>query len=300
MITVKKNYTSSIPLADVLLTGECNQNCPTCISFFEKGLGKRTMSMDEIALCTDLFLELGVEAVSVSGGEPLIVPHVSEALNYFHQHGLKVQIETNALNFQEHYIKIKDIIKWYSFSLDGHTREMNFRMRPQYPASIERWGYQFDAVLSALDALRKNESKAKVKIGSVICEENSDSVVQIGDLIRDYPNVKKWKLYQVRKSNPRYCPDERFAKIINEIERRNQMCPYPFDLVINPSRNLDNCVILTVRSDTMEVFTEVSGNEIISFGRIGYNSTESIARKIREMPEIAEGTTMRYNMTYRS
>jgi len=287
-----------IPLADILITGKCNQCCPYCISFYEKGLKKGFLSKRDIKNCAKIFSALKIEAISISGGEPMLAYNLVRASKHLKTNGFKVQIETNCTNFEKYYQDLKGIITWYSFSLDGHTKKINFLMRPQTKKSLNKWGYQFDAVFHALNLLRKNKSKTKVKIGTLVSKQNAESIILIGELIKNYPQIKKWKLYQMRKNNPNHINIKKIKGIIKKIKQKYSKNK-SFEIVASPSKYLDQGSILQVRPDTKEIYTEITKDNVFIFGKLGVDSNDKIINNIQKNYRLFKNVNARYNSTYK-
>lgn len=95
----------------------CNAACPTC--WYVIGSEKPHHSRDYLnhallLAMLDDFEAMGVEAVTwTGGGEPSIYPHINEAIDAAHAHGLKQAMFTNG------YVPIKraELMKWIRLTI---------------------------------------------------------------------------------------------------------------------------------------------------------------------------------------
>lgn len=71
----------------------CNRECPFCIS--QSNPKKPILNSDREGI-VKRFNELGVEKISISGGEPFLFPEIGKIIQLVHELGMDVQITTNA------------------------------------------------------------------------------------------------------------------------------------------------------------------------------------------------------------
>lgn len=101
------------------ITTSCNCKCYFC-KVWRKPIIEPTL---EQALHTvDILNEMGCYSLSITGGEPLLYPHIAEVVNYAHEKGFIVQINTNGSLLAENVSTISnaDLV---TISLDYHNQE---------------------------------------------------------------------------------------------------------------------------------------------------------------------------------
>jgi len=112
----------SVPLEIIIeITGKCRLACPYCT-------GPRTADVPfkDIKATIDEARQLGVKAVRITGGEPLLHPHIKEILAYAKARKFAVLLNTAAENISPSLMKI--IIATVDValvSLQGHDANSN-------------------------------------------------------------------------------------------------------------------------------------------------------------------------------
>ncbi len=201
---VLNNFTSKkIPYsAQIELTLRCNGKCPFCSihSLPESHVGT-DMSTEQIKYLIDEIANLGVLALSFTGGEPTLRNDLPELIHHTGvTHDLMNGIATNGYLlpklFKNHKLKGLDYIL---LSLDYPTAELHNKVR----------GLKvFHKIFESINLANKND--IKVIISTVVMKDNLhllDDICQLTeklgcsielypceDIIRDFPN----KRYQIR------------------------------------------------------------------------------------------------------
>ncbi len=99
----------------VLLTYQCNGNCPFCI---EKNIGEKGFLSDKnFDRAIDFSIEKGLTTIFLHGGEPTVHPHVVEFAKKAKKDGFLVKMFTNGIN----YNRVKE--------LDGIADEITISYR---------------------------------------------------------------------------------------------------------------------------------------------------------------------------
>lgn len=129
------------------ITNECNFNCMQC---YQKNDEQKSMlSSDEILAVATKIIDANIFQVSISGGEPFMVPVLYEVLRKFKENNLDVLICSNGS-----YIHEKDAqqLKEYGIpvqiSLDSYIKDKNNIIRGNSEA--------FDLAIGAIQCLVKN------------------------------------------------------------------------------------------------------------------------------------------------
>lgn len=209
---ILNNFTSNkVPYsAQIEVTLRCNCKCPFCSIFsLPKSYTQNEMSTEQIKYLIDQIAELGVNALSLTGGEPTLRHDLHELI--FHmgvEHDFLNGIATNGYLmpklFKENNIRGLDYIL---LSLDYPTAEMHDRMR----------GIKgiFNSVIKTIKL--SNTYNIKPIISTVVmknnlhllrdmCElaENLSCSIELypcDDIIRDFPN-KKFQIKNISEIIP--------------------------------------------------------------------------------------------------
>jgi len=144
------------------ISGRCTHKCLYCglgkTGEFADNLKNEELSLEKIKSVLDELKEIGVFYVAFTGGEPLLLKDIIEAIRYAKQKGFMASITTNATQLNEEVAKglISTGIDTIGISLD-YIDETHDKIR-HFPGA-------FKAVDKAIDNLLKHMGKAKSSIG---------------------------------------------------------------------------------------------------------------------------------------
>lgn len=201
---ILNNFTNyKVPYsAQIELTLRCNGKCSFCsIHSLPKSILGTDMTTEQIKYLIDEIANLGILALSFTGGEPTLRKDLSELIYYSGiEHGFVNGMATNGYFlpklFKEHKIEGLDYIL---ISLDYPTAKLHDKMR----------GIKvFDRIIESINLANKQD--IKVIISTVVMKDNihlMDQICQLAeklgcsieiypceDIIRDFPN----KSYQIQ------------------------------------------------------------------------------------------------------
>lgn len=156
------------------VTDRCNLRCTYCMAEDMTFLPKsRVLSIEEMALVAQAFVELGVEKIRLTGGEPLVRKGVIElALQLKQLEGLReLVMTTNGVLLDQYAQPLKDAgLKRLNISIDS--------LRADRFKSLTRFG-QLDDVLRGIDAARAAGFE-RIKLNAVILNGvNHDEVLDL-------------------------------------------------------------------------------------------------------------------------
>lgn len=206
------NADYKLPFAALQLTKKCNLHCNFCFrrENFKEATKEQLEKVIEKIIC------LKPEKIVLSGGEPILLPHIKQVLMQFKQGEIKTILQSNCMRLKNVIYDLDKYIDWYSVSLDGDSEESN---------KIMRGPKQFGKVLECLKII--NNLKKPVKLGTVVSKKNTNSILGIGQLIQGKASV--WKLYQfypregciADKNKAEYLiSDAKYAKIVDQIRKK--------------------------------------------------------------------------------
>lgn len=129
------------------LTYACPLRCLHCYS--ESGRrAARMLNRRDAMRVVDVMLSVNPSRVSISGGEPLLVPWCTEATRRFHDSGIIVTLFTSGWMMSESLAAdLACSVTNVAVSLDGSNKEIHDRIRGQRGS--------FDRVIAALDVLQR-------------------------------------------------------------------------------------------------------------------------------------------------
>jgi len=167
-------------------TNKCNHNCNYCHyasgQYLDlQGQENRNQipweKMQEII--TD-FAEMGVKALTFSGGgEPLLYPHITEAMKLILDNHIDLSIITNGSLLRGEAAELLARAKWVRISLDAGTRETYAQIRG---ISLE----SFSKVCANLENFAGQKNKeCELGINFVVNQENAGEIYQAGKLMHD-------------------------------------------------------------------------------------------------------------------
>ena len=179
----------------------CNHDCWYCAYHDENlQLGnlmnyKDKMPREKLMEIIDDIAEMGGRAVTFSGGgEPLIYPHIAEAVNKLGHHGIKVATLTNGSHLHgeiaEAFAKHGT---WIRISIDGWNAESYSKIR-----NVKIM--EFDKVLNNIKGFANLNSACVLGINYIVDNQNYSHVLEFSRVMKDI-GVNHLKIMGVIISN---------------------------------------------------------------------------------------------------
>ncbi|MBX7196321.1 MAG: radical SAM protein [Sandaracinaceae bacterium] len=115
------------------VTDRCNLNCQHCLR--DPGGGPLDLPLETIVRVLDQLVAYRIKSVSLTGGEPLLHPQLSEIVDAIVARELGWSIICNASRFEDLAALLRErkerraALKFVGFSLDGATEETHDRIR---------------------------------------------------------------------------------------------------------------------------------------------------------------------------
>lgn len=164
----------------VSVTDRCNLRCGYCMPDGVKSIPmEEILTFEEIAEVCRAAASLGVKYIRLTGGEPLVRPEIEKLVRMIKSiEGIeKLTMTTNGLLLKD---KLAELIR---AGLDGVNISLDTLDREKY-----RRLTGFDRLGGALEALDSAcASGIKVKINTVVLNENIDECADIAGLSKDRP-----------------------------------------------------------------------------------------------------------------
>lgn len=101
------------------ITGMCNLRCKHC---YASAVNRKVQefSISDAERLAEEFIEIGVKMVIISGGEPLLNPHIFKIASKLKEKGISPQLSTNGTLINSKNIKeIQEIFDYVGISIDG-------------------------------------------------------------------------------------------------------------------------------------------------------------------------------------
>ncbi len=117
-------------LFNYYVTYRCNAYCEFC-HFAEHGKFKNTPHADLSDFKNNVkqLADLGVKFIDLTGGEPLLNPHIAEMAEYARSFKMQTSITTNTLLYPKFAEALKGKVNLLHFSLDSPDREEHDNIR---------------------------------------------------------------------------------------------------------------------------------------------------------------------------
>lgn len=164
----------------ISVTDRCNLRCTYCMP--ENGVPpvphSDILSYEEIARITAICADLGVAHIRLTGGEPLVRPHVADLVSMLKKiPGIEtVSITTNGILLEDQLPAL------LAAGLDGVNLSLDALDGPLFEKITRRPG--LETVLSALEAVLQAPA-LKLKLNCVPTAENLSQLVPLAALARD-------------------------------------------------------------------------------------------------------------------
>ncbi|MDD4202857.1 MAG: radical SAM protein [Candidatus Omnitrophica bacterium] len=188
---------------DVSPTSACNHNCVFCGLDYTHKVPvtlKTKVLKDMVKDCA----KNGVKSIMYAGeGEPLLHKELAQIINFTHDQGIDVALNTNGVLFDKTFCKkaLKDIV-WSRVSIDAGTKKTHKML---HNAKED----DFDKILSnltdAVDIKKKNKFKTTIGTQFLLLKENANELSTLASKLSkigvDYLIVKPYSKHPLSINN---------------------------------------------------------------------------------------------------
>lgn len=172
MFYPKKNLPSGT--IRIILTTACNYKCIYCFNEGEANKEVRVQSIDKLKKIIHVAKEFGINSIKLTGGEPLLYPHVEELLEYMQKENIGYyDFTTNISLLTEDRINMLNKYNVSSLTLSLNTLEKD---KYNYLSGTNN----YDLVMHNLSNVLANFN-GKLRINCIVFDENYK--------IEDYLNI---------------------------------------------------------------------------------------------------------------
>lgn len=210
--------------------GLCNLRCLHCY-----GPDKRlhALPFDDLIHIVDRMREMEIRCVVLTGGEPLLTPHVKDLLAYISSSGIKIALSTNGTYVDRFWNAIVKHIQWLNIPIDGPTAEIHALSR------IDTSTFYTNIETLRRYQANKTAELPKLRIGTVYATPTTGRLLEIAALLLPFADIiTTWKIYEL---------------INHEVqtERRAPILHHHSDFVTEIDRLMSSADITALRSKIM-------------------------------------------------
>lgn len=168
----KPAYVQGYKMLNIYLTNACNFHCPHCFMKAGKRLKDELDKEDWIRVLKD-FRACGGEAVTFTGGEPLMNPAFREIIEAAHQEGLQITVLTNGILWTDELIdELSPQLAEVQISIDGADDASNAKVRV---------AGTFETLVN--NVIRFSNNGVRTSVATTFTNENLDAADQYTELV---------------------------------------------------------------------------------------------------------------------
>lgn len=171
------------PVISFMVTSRCTAQCDYC--FGPKGIEE--LPFERLKEIFALLSAHGAKAVLLTGGEPLMREDFKDIVEELANNNLKVFVDTNGDLFSKYQQVITEKVGMLGLPID-------------FPDASYRGPGNLQRVLAILEYFRGLDHRPKIRVGTVVTQDNYQKLSEIGALLKKYP-VDLWKLYEFLPHN---------------------------------------------------------------------------------------------------
>ena len=173
-------------IIDFQVTSNCNMNCKYCFDILKEVQEK---SIADALASLDILVQAGITGIVITGGEPLLYHGVKELCHRAKELGLYVYLSTNGSFFNETHFEMLGLLDCIGLPIDSTDNHLHRILgRPENQLNIT-----FDCIAS----IRKVNSKAQIKIGTVVTALNYNDLESLGNMLQYVLSDRDvWRLYE--------------------------------------------------------------------------------------------------------
>lgn len=166
------------------ITARCNQNCKYCHRF----LNLKDLSFSENLSILDNLKQAGINSITWTGGEALLLDGVDDLLKKSYEMGIKNKIITNGklLNYNR-IDKIYKYLDSITLSIDSTDSEIN--------DFLGRGKNHFEEIKEILDYINSKGYNTKIRINSVVCRNNLHDFKDLINFLNNY-KIYGWRIFK--------------------------------------------------------------------------------------------------------
>lgn len=166
------------------ITARCNQACKYCHRF----LNIKDLSFKENNKILKMLHKNGIENITWTGGEALLLEGIDELLKKSFEMGIKNKLITNGkLLTKDRIDKIYTYLDSVTLSIDSIDDGIN--------EELGRGRSHFKEIKDILEHIKINNYNIKLRINSVICKNNINRIHELVNFLNNY-NIYSWRIFK--------------------------------------------------------------------------------------------------------
>lgn len=175
------NGHKTLIVTELDLTNRCNNKCPECCGVNGNGA---ELSKHQIDLVVKSISDMGGQGVILSGGgEPLLSPHFTYAVNKLRKEGIKLGLNSNGLALTEETANlIAENCEYFRISLDAASSEQYKKTHGMPEAAFKKVVEN----ICLFSRIKKNaHSAVSFGVGFLTSEDTAEEMESFVRLVRD-------------------------------------------------------------------------------------------------------------------
>ena len=166
------------------ITARCNQSCKYCHRF----LNIKDLTFEENYSILNNLVESGVNSITWTGGEALLLKEIDKLIKFSHEYGIKNKIITNGkLLNKERIDKIYRYLDSITLSIDSVDDNTN--------EELGRGRNHYQEIKDILDYIKIKNYDIKIRINSVVFKNNLNKFNGLIDFLENY-NIYSWRIFK--------------------------------------------------------------------------------------------------------
>lgn len=166
------------------ITARCNQSCKYCHRFLEV----KDLPYENNLYILNNLINSDINSITWTGGEALLLDRIDELLKYSYEKGIKNKLITNGkLLTPDRIDKIYKYLDSITLSIDSIDDDIN--------DLLGRGRTHFQEIKKILDYLKLKEYDVKIRINSVVCKTNLNSIDKLISFLNNY-DIYSWRIFK--------------------------------------------------------------------------------------------------------
>lgn len=166
------NYVQGYKMLNIYLTNACNLHCTHCFMKAGKKL-ENELDKDDWIRVLDEFTQAGGQAVTFTGGEPLMYPDFEAIIKAAYRNHLQITVLTNGILWTNELIdELSSLIAEVQVSIDGVDDVSNAKVRS---------AGTFNQLVE--NVIRFSKNGVRVSVATTFINDNIDSADQYVELV---------------------------------------------------------------------------------------------------------------------
>ena len=191
----------------------CNMDCKFCFANWREN--RKQLPLEKVKSIIDKLKEYGIEAINLTGGDPLLRNDIVDICKYCKEKGIMTIISTNGIELMNKK-EVLQYIDSINLPLDSFNPDIHNEMRPCAVKNHHK------LILELIDYINNNYPNIKIKINTMVGKLNISDIINICNLIDG--KVYSWKLGKFLSSGYGKGFEEMFSITNEEYEEAVNKC----------------------------------------------------------------------------